>query len=123
MIMITHDLGVVAQTCDKVAVMYAGEIVEYGMIEEVFDRTKPHHPYTVGLFDAIPSLTEERKRLKPIEGLMPDPANLPEGCRFHPRCHQCMERCRSGEVYTYENGAHKIRCNLMEKGEQNGRVD
>ena len=123
MIMITHDLGVVAQTCDKVAVMYAGEIVEYGMIDEVFDRSKPHHPYTIGLFEAIPSLTDDRKRLKPIEGLMPDPANLPEGCHFHPRCHHCMSRCKSGEVYSYENGTHKIRCNLMEKGVQDGRVD
>ena len=103
--------------------MYAGEIVEYGMIDEVFDRSKPHHPYTIGLFEAIPSLTDDRKRLKPIEGLMPDPANLPEGCHFHPRCHHCMSRCKSGEVYSYENGTHKIRCNLMEKGVQDGRVD
>ncbi len=123
MIMITHDLGVVAQTCDKVAVMYAGEIVEYGTLEEVFDRSRPHHPYTIGLFDAIPSLTEERKRLKPIEGLMPDPANLPEGCHFHPRCHQCLEKCRSGAVYRYEEGTHIIKCNRMEKGVQDGRVD
>ena len=116
MIMITHDLGVVAQTCDKVAVMYAGEIVEYGMLEEIFDCNRPHHPYTEGLFNAIPSLTGESRRLQPIEGLMPDPANLPDGCPFHPRCQYCMESCKSGAVYEYENGSHKIKCNLMRKG-------
>lgn len=123
MIMITHDLGVVAQTCDKVAVMYAGEIVEYGMLEEIFDPNRPHHPYTIGLFNAIPSLSGESRRLKPIDGLMPDPANLPEGCRFHPRCQECMECCKSGEIYQYENGTHKIKCNLLRKGENDGRAD
>ncbi|MDO4475218.1 MAG: ABC transporter ATP-binding protein [Lachnospiraceae bacterium] len=117
MIMITHDLGVVAQTCDKVAVMYAGEIVEYGRIEDIFDREKPHHPYTIGLFDAIPSLVGESTRLKPIDGLMPDPANLPTGCHFNPRCKQCTEGCKKdGEMYIYRDGEHMIRCNLM-KGE------
>ena len=76
MILITHDLGVVAQVCDKVAIMYAGEIVESGSLEEIFENTK--HPYTLGLFGSIPSLDEERTRLIPIRGLMPDPTNIPE---------------------------------------------
>ena len=71
--MITHDLGVVAETCDKVGIMYAGEIVEYGTLEEIFTGDK-HHPYTEGLFGSIPNLKDnERRRLHPIEGLMPDP--------------------------------------------------
>lgn len=77
MILITHDLGVVAETCDKVAIMYAGEIVEYGDLRNIFKETA--HPYTKGLFGSLPSLDKKTHRLKPIAGLMPDPANLPEG--------------------------------------------
>ena len=84
MLLITHDLGVVAETCDKVAIMYAGEIVEYGSLEDIFEHTA--HPYTEGLFSSLPSLENDVHRLKPIQGLMPDPANLPDGCKFHPRC-------------------------------------
>ena len=84
-IMITHDLGVVAETCDKVAIVYAGEIVEYGTLSDIFNGGR-HHPYTEGLFGSIPSLTEETKRLHPIEGILPDPTNLPKGCKFSPRC-------------------------------------
>ena len=113
MIMITHDLGVVAETCDKVAVMYAGEIVEYGLLEDIFDSSKPHHPYTIGLFKAIPNMQEETDRLTPIEGLMPDPSDLPSGCRFHPRCNQCLEECSKIKPFTYTDGNHIIRCNLM----------
>lgn len=91
MILITHDLGVVAETCDKVAVMYAGEIVEYGDLQHIFNETA--HPYTKGLFNSLPSLERKEKRLKPIAGLMPDPARLPEGCKFHPRCPFAEERC------------------------------
>lgn len=112
MIMITHDLGIVGKTCDKVAIMYAGEIIEFGTAEDVFNGEK-HHPYTVGLFGAIPSLTSEAKRLKPIDGLMPDPTALPEGCKFHPRCPHCMEECKSGEPYLYQNGEAYIKCNLF----------
>ncbi len=115
MIMITHDLGVVAQTCDKVAIMYAGEIVEYGTVEDIFNSDK-HHPYTKGLFDALPSLDEHMKRLKPIEGLMPDPANLPSGCSFHPRCPYCREDCKNGHPYLYEEEGHIICCNLFREG-------
>lgn len=112
MILITHDLGIVAETCDYVAVMYAGEVIEYGTLEQLFDKNFPHHPYTIGLFDSIPNLKEKVSRLKPIEGLMPDPSDLPTGCKFHPRCRDCMEACRSGEVPAYEADGHIIRCRL-----------
>ena len=94
MLLITHDLGVVAETCDKVAIMYAGEIVEYGSLEDIFEHTA--HPYTEGLFSSLPSLENDGHRLKPIQGLMPDPANLPDGCKFHPRCPYAVDQCRSG---------------------------
>ena len=114
MIMITHDLGVVAEICDKVAVMYAGEIVEAGTAEDIFNG-KVHHPYTVGLFNAIPNLDEKTERLHPIDGLMPDPANLPVGCKFGPRCPHCTEECQQGMPYLYENNGHRILCNLLKK--------
>ena len=91
MILITHDLGIVAESCDQVAIMYAGEIVEYGSLEDIFDHTA--HPYTKWLFNSIPSLDKDTERLQPIQGLMPDPANLPEGCKFHPRCPYAVEAC------------------------------
>ena len=114
MIMITHDLGVVAETCDKVAVMYAGEIVEYCTTEDIFTG-EAHHPYTTGLFNAIPNLDEKAERLHPIDGLMPDPTNLPEGCKFSPRCPYCTEECRSRTPYRYEKNGHRIFCNRFEK--------
>ncbi len=77
-ILITHDLGVVAEICDSVAVVYAGEIIEYGTAEDIFDRTS--HPYTIGLFGSLPRLSSNERRLKPIKGLMPDPSKIPEGC-------------------------------------------
>ena len=92
MILITHDLGVVAETCDMVAVIYAGQVVEYASKEELFDNKK--HPYTQGLFSSVPSLKDDAKRLKPIPGLPPDPTSLPEGCTFHPRCPYATETCR-----------------------------
>ena len=95
MIMITHDLGIVAEVCDTVAVMYAGRIVEQGTLEDVFDHTK--HPYTEGLFNSLPNIQNRTAMLKPIKGLMPDPTNLPEGCAFAPRCDyatdECSKRC------------------------------
>ena len=109
MLLITHDLGVVAETCDRVAVMYAGEIVEYGSLEDIFDRTA--HPYAVSLFGALPSLDKKVDRLHPIQGLVPDPANLPEGCKFHPRCPLATDRCRSEEPPVTELSAgHTVRC-------------
>ncbi|MGM9612798.1 MAG: ABC transporter ATP-binding protein [Butyricicoccus sp.] len=91
MLLITHDLGVVAETCDKVAIMYAGEIVEYGTADDIFNHVS--HPYTEGLFHSIPSLDEDVERLRPISGLMPDPTNLPTGCSFHPRCPYSDNQC------------------------------
>ncbi len=91
MILITHDLGIVAEACDKVAIMYAGEIIEFGTLEEIFHH--PTHPYTIGLFNAIPKLNTKVRRLDPIKGLMPDPANLPEGCSFSPRCPYATKAC------------------------------
>ena len=95
MILITHDLGIVAGMCDRVAVVYAGEIVEQGTTEEVFDF--PGHPYTLGLFQSLPRLDSTEKRLKPINGLMPDPTNLPEGCKFYDRCPYACEKCKEKE--------------------------
>lgn len=119
-IMITHDLGVVAETCDKVGIMYAGEIVEYGTLEQIFTGDE-HHPYTVGLFGSIPNLKENARRLHPIEGLMPDPSNLPEGCSFAPRCKHCMEQCRKQKPQTWEKDRHLVRCHLAGKG--GNRID
>lgn len=111
MIMITHDLGIVAQTCDKVAVMYAGEIVESGTVMDVFSKEQ-HHPYTEGLFGSIPRLKSKKARLKPIQGMMPDPANLPKGCKFSSRCEKCMDICKKKEPPIYQNGTQKIKCFL-----------
>ena len=113
MILITHDLGVVAETCDDVAIMYAGEIIEYGTVEDIFDMEKSHHPYTEGLFNSIPRLNDTSERLKPIPGLMPDPTALPGGCSFHPRCPYCSSKCRQAEPGVYHSGTHKIRCTRM----------
>jgi peptide/nickel transport system ATP-binding protein len=112
MILITHDLGVVAQTCDKVAVMYAGELIESGTLEDIFVN-KEHHPYTVGLFGAIPNLDEESERLSPIAGLMPDPAKLPKGCNFQDRCPHCMDICIDTPPEIYKNNTHSIACHLF----------
>ncbi len=111
MILITHDLGIVAESCDKVAIMYAGEIIEKGTVEEIFLGTN-HHPYTIGLFNSIPDIESEVKRLEPIDGLMPDPADLPNGCKFHPRCKFCMDNCKTDSPFHYANGEHEILCNL-----------
>lgn len=120
MLMITHDLGVVAQICDTVAIMYAGEIVEKGTIDDVFE-SKNHHPYTAGLFGAIPDLTKNTKRLNPIHGLTPDPTNIPSGCPFHPRCSKRMEICTTNEPITATEGTHMIKCHLfIKRGEKNG---
>ncbi len=116
MILISHDLGVIAQTCDKVAIMYAGEIIESGTIEDIYTGDR-HHPYTVGLFGSIPKLDEETDRLSPIDGMMPDPTNLPEGCKFHPRCPNCMEVCRTRQPEYYVKNTHGIKCFLFEREE------
>ncbi len=112
MIMISHDLGVIAQACDNVAVMYAGEIIEYGTLHDIFDLEE-HHPYTNGLFGSIPQLDDESERLNPIEGLMPDPTDLLKGCSFSPRCPHCMDICKEKKPVYYEDKTHKICCHLF----------
>ncbi|MDO5346610.1 MAG: ABC transporter ATP-binding protein [Lachnospiraceae bacterium] len=109
MIMITHDLGIVAETCDSVSVMYAGEIVETGTVEDVFER-KNNHPYTQGLFNCIPKLDAEEERLTPIEGFVVDPTHLPCGCKFHERCPYATERCEKELPGDYQRGTHKMKC-------------
>ena len=112
-VMITHDLGIIAETCDSVAVIYAGEIVEYGTAEDIFDRTA--HPYTTGLFDSLPKLNVRGKRLKPIKGLMPDPTNLPSGCKFHDRCPFATEECgKTAPAMTEITPGHFVKCHRIE---------
>lgn len=112
MILITHDLGVVVRMCDKVSIMYAGEIVESGLTEDLFSGTD-HHPYTVGLFGSIPNLSVATRRLRPIDGLMPDPTDLPSGCRFHPRCPQAMDICFTTAPPDFVRGTRTVRCHLF----------
>ena len=107
MILITHDLGVVAETCDQVAIMYAGEVVEYGSVWDVY--TNPKHPYTRGLFDSIPKMDVDDERLSPIPGLAPNPTALPSGCYFHPRCKYCQERCRE-QSPAMKGDTHQYKC-------------
>ncbi|MCI9512885.1 MAG: ABC transporter ATP-binding protein [Oscillospiraceae bacterium] len=110
MILISHDLGVVAETCDQVAIMYAGEIVEAGHIREVYQHAL--HPYTVGLFSSIPRLDDDSEKLIPIEGQIPNSAALPEGCKFHPRCKHCQEVCRLQPPPVQREGEHIYRCHF-----------
>ena len=120
MILITHDLGVVAEVCDKVAIIYGGEIVEYGTLEHIYNNTK--HPYTIGLFGSIPNFNEKTRRLKPIYGLMPNPADLPDGCTFAERCPDAMECCRSGKIPNIEiEPGHFVRCRKYQS--QGGETD
>ena len=120
-LMITHDLGIIAECCQRLAVMYAGEIVEYGTLDDIFHHMA--HPYTIGLFNSIPSLTRKERRLQPISGLMPDPANLPEGCYFSPRCVYADEHCCKCHPELKDvGGGHMVRClrsALPEKKEGN----
>ena len=122
LIMITHDLGVVAETCDKVAIVYAGEVVEAGTVAEVY--LNPRHPYTRGLFDSIPKLDEDSDRLIPIEGMTPNMSEPPAGCFFHPRCKYCQEKCRtqSPESVQMEGGTHRFKCFYPLGNEQDEEV-
>ena len=107
---ITHDLGVVAKICDKVAVVYAGEIVESGTLKEIY--TDKRHPYTIGLFDSLPDIENDASTLKVIQGMVPDPANLPDGCKFHPRCPYATEACQTGKIKPVKlSDSHMVRCN------------
>ena len=111
MLLITHDLGIVAQMCDKVAIMYAGEIIEKGSVYDIFDKEKKlRHPYTRGLFGSLPSLQSDSRRLTPIDGLMPDPSDLPEGCKFHVRCPIRMDICAKEVPGDYEVDGHMVKC-------------
>ena len=95
MILITHDLGIVADICDKVAIMYAGRVVEYADKRSLYSN--PLHPYTIGLFRSVPDIDEDVDELPVIPGLMPDPMDLPPGCAFHPRCSMAEEGCSQGQ--------------------------
>ena len=108
-ILITHDFGVVADFCNSVAVTYAGEIIERGSVDRIFNN--PSHPYTQGLFNSLPSLETKSKRLKPIKGLMPDPTNLPKGCAFCDRCDHAQAKCFEEQppVFEIEPG-HLVKC-------------
>lgn len=109
MLLITHDLGVVAEVCNDVAVMYAGRIVEIGSTDEVFNATA--HPYTEGLFDSLPNLKEQGEELVPIKGMMPDPMRLPEGCAFAPRCPYASKDCESAvPELRHMGGTHYVAC-------------
>lgn len=111
---ITHSLGLVAENCDEVATMYAGEIVEYGTIDQVFGKAL--HPYTQGLFGSLPDLSEATDRLKPIPGLMPDPTALPEGCFFSPRCPFVSEICTTKHPIDIDVNGHMVKCHLYAEG-------
>ena len=113
LIMITHDLGIVAEICDEVAVMYAGRIVEYGTLEDVFEHTL--HPYTEGLFNSLPNINDRRHQLTPIPGLMPDPSKLPEGCAFAPRCRYATDACRAKQPQKrWGSSTHYVACSAYD---------
>lgn len=113
MVMITHDLGVVAEICDKVAIIYGGNVVEYASKTDLYN--KPRHPYTEGLFNSIPDLESEQDRLNVIDGLPPDPTDMPSGCSFHPRCPRAMQKCTVNRPPKFEVGdGHFVNCYLYE---------
>jgi len=113
MIMITHDLGIVSEVCDNVAIIYAGEVVEYGNLQHIYEN--PQHPYTNGLFGSLPDIDKDVEFLSPIEGLMPDPANLPKGCKFNPRCkYACPECSQCVPAFTETEPGHFVRCLIYE---------
>ena len=115
MLLITHDLGVVAEVCDKVAILYAGEVVEYGTLEQVFRR--PAHPYTRGLFASIPNMAQKVRRLTPIQGMMPDPTCLPEGCKFAGRCPNACPACTQEPAVCMIEPGHMVKCVLAVRQE------
>ncbi|HNW62694.1 MAG TPA: methionine ABC transporter ATP-binding protein, partial [Piscinibacter sp.] len=108
---VTHDMGVIAETCDRVAVMYAGRIVEIGPVADVIHR--PAHPYTVGLMGSIPAMDEDRERLLQIDGAMPRLNAIPAGCAFNPRCPRVFDRCRVERPDLVEAGATRAACWLL----------
>ncbi len=109
LLLITHDLGIVANTADSVAIMYAGEIVEYGPLERIFNS--PLHPYTIGLFEAIPRIGQNTARMKTIPGMVPTITEPPTGCAFYPRCFKGSEECTRNPIPLFEkDGIQKVRC-------------
>ncbi len=120
-LMITHDLGIIAEMCDEVSVMYAGSIVEHGTLEDIFDHTR--HPYTRGLFNSLPNIQDRTARLKPIRGLMPDPANLPKGCAFADRCDYATDACREHKPSKHMlTDTHFVACTLYDDGKDEDRL-
>ncbi|MEL7566791.1 MAG: ABC transporter ATP-binding protein [Dehalobacterium sp.] len=109
-ILISHDMGIIAEMAEWVMIMYAGKVMEYGDVHTVFKE--PRHPYTVGLLNSIPRIGDTSKRLGTIEGVVPNLLNMPQGCRFHPRCPQCKDICRTKEPQLIDNNGHKVRCLL-----------
>jgi len=122
MLMITHDLGIVAEICDTVSVIYGGRIVEHGTLGDIFDNTR--HPYTEGLFNSLPNIDSRTAKLKPIRGLMPDPTDLPKGCTFCPRCDYAKEICKTQKPKkVYRNNEHYVECHLYnEQNIKEGKV-
>lgn len=115
LLLITHDLGVVAEVCDRVAVVYAGDIVESGSLKQIYNDTR--HPYTIGLFGSLPNFSQKVHRLKPIAGMMPDPSQLPDGCAFAPRCPHATDACRHGVMPKVEVApGHMVKCIMMKEG-------
>lgn len=118
MLMITHDLGIVAEVCDTVAIMYAGRIVEYGTLTDIFDNLR--HPYTRGLFDSLPDIENRQAELKPIRGMIPDPVNLPSGCAFHPRCNYAKPECSQNVPQVkWLSDTHYVQCHLYNDTDAN----
>ena len=114
-ILITHDMGVVAETADNILVLYAGKVVEYGSVKEIFNN--PRHPYTRGLLNSIPPLAEDVDELNTIEGTVPGPGQMPAGCRFSPRCPLASERCSSCQPGLYKAGNSMVSCFQYEDGQ------
>jgi peptide/nickel transport system ATP-binding protein len=118
MLMITHALGIVAEVCDFVGIMYAGRIVECGTLADIFDNLR--HPYTRGLFDSLPDIENRRAELKPIPGLIPDPMNLPPGCAFHPRCAYAKPECSQDfPQVRWMSDTHYVSCHLYNETVEN----
>ena len=121
MLLITHDLGVVAEICDDVSVIYAGTVIEHGSLDDVFNH--PRHPYTEGLFKSLPDLDNPDDKLEPIKGLMPDPTNLPRGCAFCPRCSYAMPVCEQEKPdKSFRNDEHYVCCHLYNGSAEKGRL-
>lgn len=115
LLMITHNLGIISELCERVAVMYAGRIIEYGTVKEVFSH--PVHPYTGGLLGALPKLEGKRERLTAIPGVIANAASLPSGCRFHPRCEKCRKRCEAEQPEMVKiNDDHFVECFESQEG-------